>query len=137
MAVINKALGAPITASIARRGYRPNWYNGVIVGTPQIVTRPSGLMVTVAEVILAMVSLKTGERYLKVKLHDLGFAKDRTERDEFLDGTAEAPIGWQDLVRKAAAMNEEHANSLPEFDGAATNGATLSAAEIEAELASA
>lgn len=133
MAVINRSLGAPITASIAKRGFRPNTYNGVLISAPQLVTKPSGLVVEMAQVILAMVSLRTGERYLKVKWHDLGFAKDRRERDTFLDGTADEPIGWQTLVHKANEMNEEYGASLPEFDGAATAGATLSLDDIEAE----
>ena len=135
MALINKSLGAPLTASIARRGFRPNIYNGVLISAPQLITKPSGLVVEMAQVVLAMVSLRTGERYFKVKWHDLGFAKDRTERDTFLDGTADAPIGWQDLVAKANDMNEEYGASLPEFDGAGSNGSTLSLDEISDEIA--
>jgi hypothetical protein len=135
MAVTNKSLGAKITASIARRGFAPNIYNGVIVGTPQIVTQPNGRMNVVAEVILAQTSLQTGERYLSAKTHNLAFAYDRAERDEMLDGSADAPKSWQDLVREQGAASLAFQMSKPVFDGQATTGATLSLDDIEAEAA--
>lgn len=112
MALVNKRVGSPITISIGRRGEKPDLIPAKIVSAP-VMTNQNGRTAEVATVITAQKNL-AGETYLGERVHNLAFAFDRSERVELLDGTAEQPKSWQELIAERQRASLEYFATRPD-----------------------
>lgn len=116
MSLTSKAVGSKIVATIRfAADAAPQMFDGVIVGQPTLMTQPTGRIVRVADVILVQEN-QQGEKYLSARIHNLNFAFDRSDRNELLDGPADKPKTWQELVREQSA--EALAYSLAKAEAA-------------------
>ena len=113
MAVINTHPGAPLTISIGKKGFRPDFYAARIVGAVRTV-RENGRTNQVAPVIYEAKNL-AGETYLAERPdHNLAFAIDREELCPLLDGSMNEPKPWQELVKERAKGLMAFLMTLPE-----------------------
>lgn len=104
MALINRALGAPIFSSIGKRGERPDVYGSRIAG-PVTLHFVNGRPTEFVNVIELRTN-RNDEQYLAERLVNLQYAWDRTEPIEQLDGTPDAPKTLQMLAAERMANLE-------------------------------
>lgn len=112
MAVTNPRIGAAIEVSIGRKGEKPDMIPARITGQAQMVVGANGRLQQVAACVMARTNT-AGEQYLAEDIRNLQFAFDRSERVTLLDGTAEHPKTWQELIAERAASAKAYFETLP------------------------
>lgn len=112
MAVTNTRPGAPIVITKGRKGHQPDQYMARITGEARVAFKDNRPQLVAPVVYLGRSA--AGVDFLAEDLQNLQFAFDRSERVIALDGTADHPKSWQELVADRAASALAYLKTLPE-----------------------